>query len=545
MGSFSLPKIEFPSFPAVNPNEAISALTKTFSPLNTINQVTSNINSQQSAIESVRANLAQIRQQNQLAMANADFNSVKSYTAGLANTVDVACVMSSVKPAFTPMTPDSLSNPLASDVLASTTGKLTGGDLYDTLIANTGNLVAVAETTGVLPAEYSAAMNNVVTGDISSLTSPENISDLAVMGAGMYVSGLTGGAIPPQVCSTVIENVAGDAVRSGVSSITTGNVSSVIPSVSGSPSSVDTTALVKSTMVEASGSMFEGVISNTITKSVNSISSDQFTNFGSDAAIRLGTSVLTGLNVENNPGSIGGINMADPQPVINGLSLQALQRAATEGNTQLMLEHSAVLLSSNLIPKRTIRPIIESASSVVQQTPMEKQKYNALLALTSETAVEQNTNTIYHRTNMVDGAIANKKDAIINSLGPLGAKVITVTETGWIDRSMCSATESDALLRLTVGDDSVVEKRTFSGTRVSSASTGYTNYYWEDNNQNNGVYNPKYFIIDDCSGAKQYRYIEYFGAEEITPSNAKSFFNRLHCLIDTDKEYERNTPRTA
>lgn len=521
----SLPKLEIPKLELPNINSALNKLTKTFDPSETVGQVSSNVLSQQLNIESVRSNLESIRQANQLAMANTDFNAVKEYTAGLAGQVDTACVMASVKPAFIPMTPDSLSNPLAPDVIGGFTGDLTGEVLSDTLIANTGNMVAVAEATGMVPEGMGPILDNVVSGNTSEIFTAENMTDLAVMGAGMYASSLTGGVIPPSTCSAVIEGVAGNAIKSSVASAMSGDPTAAVSIASSINTKIDTTTLTQSLMTDASGSMFEGTVTNAISKTVQTSTPSAFKNLSSETVTNIGVSLLNNLNVEGYTGNVGGINMTNPKPIINAISLQTLTEAATQGDTKLMLDHCGSLLSSPEIPAKLLRPMIEQASSNIVQTPKEKERYQQVLAMVqpTEEPVTKPTDTPYIPDDPVlDETLKGQRESLLSNSG------LDIIETGYLASTSVASNNTRGVSDTTIIDGvSYVSTDVVDPINSTSSKERTTKLLWDPriSASDASVLGSSYLIVKDLSSStKPYRYVKFDITEPISePAEFKDF----------------------
>ena len=293
--SFSIPNI-----PQIDMDSVMGALTKAFDASATVGAVTGNITNQQSAIESIRKQLDDTRNAMQLATSVADFKAMADYTAGMQQMTDVACVMSSVKPAYTPLTPDVLSNPLGS----------TGGGLLSD---------AIGAYLGVDPKIVDAAMS----GDVESLTSPDTLTDLAIAGAGAYISAQTGGVIPPQMASSVVQSVAGDAIKSNISSIT----------ANGTPTGISTDIVPNiakdAIMADTSGQLLGATLAQTTSKAVSAMGTADIKNFNESTGVSFVEGALQALDDNGFANPYPGLTK---DSLLTATETKVLDKAATTGN---------------------------------------------------------------------------------------------------------------------------------------------------------------------------------------------------------------------
>ena len=309
---FELPKLDLPRIPEITKNSEFGKLTKTFDPTEDINKIQNNVMNQLNSLETMRTQLKQSRDEAQEASSQLDFKALSSYTTGLQQMTDVSCVMGSAKPALTPLTPENISNPLSksldtNSLLEDAIGSLTGVD---------------AET-----------IDAVMSGDVESLASSDTVSDLAIDAAGLYVSGLTGGAIPPEVASNVIDSVAGDTVRSVVSSTMSGDMSSVsnlnISSLAGTDVLNSSISAIGS---DASGSLLEGTLTKATSGIVDTISNTALSSLSQNNLTILAQSTVDSLGASNYGSDVGGLNLSDMSSRVDALASSVLNRAVTSGN---------------------------------------------------------------------------------------------------------------------------------------------------------------------------------------------------------------------
>jgi hypothetical protein len=284
------------------------------------------------------------------------------------------------------MTPESLSNPLASVKSSGVLNSIAGADFGEMLLGNTGNLVAMADVAGIAPGDLSGAISDLVSGDISSIASAENLTSFAVMGAGIYVSSLTGGIVPPKVASAVIENVAGNTINTAISGALSNDPHAVISAASSINPSVNVSDLAKAITTDSTGVMSEGLVGNIINKSIDSV--NQVATYAPHANEyqNIAESVLTTINPEGYTGTIGGINYGDASAMTVGITLSALESASDNGNVNLMTELAGTLIDSGL-PKDIVSEVVDNAATNIIQTPYGIEQYNNLKESLSDTEI--------------------------------------------------------------------------------------------------------------------------------------------------------------
>lgn len=161
-----------------------------FNPMDLVTQNSNNIMSQLQAASSIRKQLDNVRNSVALDVANADLAAMKSYATDLQSHGQDMFVTGFTAPSLTTIAPDTVTNPLSSDLLGGLTGELTATSLTEGLMN---------EGTDLLSGDLAATAENVL---------DSGLGDLAVSGAGMYVSAITGGAVPPTIASAVIGTTA-------------------------------------------------------------------------------------------------------------------------------------------------------------------------------------------------------------------------------------------------------------------------------------------------------------------------------------------------
>lgn len=492
---FQLPSIPSVKIPQLSLDGAIGKLTETFDPSGTISQVTGNITSQLGSIEAVRSQLESIRSQTQKATAAADFASLQKYTAGMSAMTDAACVMSSVKPAFTQMTPGSLSNPLGEvtggsnlPIDTSAISAIAGGEIgrLDQLGAAAGALSnnpalkqLAADQLGVDPAIVDAALS----GDINTLTSPDTLSSLAVTGAGMYVSGLTGGVIPPSVCSAVIDQVAGQAINGAIAGAMSGDPSAVIAATGQLNPNIQPSGVLNAVAADYTGGMVEGVSAQMLSGAFDNMSGASFSNLTATDYVNLGTTMLNNINADSYAGTVGGINYGDAGSFVKGLAVTGMKTAATYGDVPALWE-TAELLDNYDLPKQQYQQYVYDAAPMVVQTPQNiasyKEMYEKVYEPIPEPVPTQPTINVLIPKQMYRQEYYDMKQALINGYQQRSPKDITVgtvvyNRAGGYDYDGMYAWNSPGL------------ERPFAFTKSEQPQVGDTIYLMVDGSEQGGV----------------------------------------------------------
>lgn len=322
-----------------------------FNPQDLVTQNSNNMMSQLQASSSTRKQLDSVRNSVALDVANADLAAMKSYATDLQSHGQDMFVTGFTAPSLTTITPDTVTNPLSSDLLGGLTGELTATSLTEGLMN---------EGTDLLSGDLAATAENVL---------DSGLGDLAVSGAGMYVSAITGGAVPPSIASAVIgtasdaglgiiqgespslSSLGGDltsnalggvlgsssiaGAMTGSSSLTSTLASSINGMSLGSNSMTSILGETTSSSIfgDITGGTFEG-ITDKITSSVGeavvgAASSNSSFSFDTitDAASSF-TKSFAGDVIE----SVGGINLSDTGSLVDGIVTKGLDVAKEAGD---------------------------------------------------------------------------------------------------------------------------------------------------------------------------------------------------------------------
>lgn len=333
-----------------------------YNPMDTLTESSNNMMAQLQAATTVRNQLDNVRGTIALNIANMDLSAMKNYATDAMSHSQDMFVTGFTAPALTSITPDAVTNPMASDLLGGLTGELTGSSLTDGLFNEGKDLLG---------------------GDLSSLAGgaesflDSGLGDLAVAGAGMYISAMTGGAVPPTIASAVVGTAAdvglgviqgetpslssigssllGDTISgytggllggSGISSMVTGALSGSSGLTSTLASSINGMQLGSNSMTsilgettsssifsDITGGTFEGITDNVL-DNVGSAVVDAVSDNGSfdisnitSAATSFAKSV--GGDVLE---SVGGINLSDTGSLVDGIITKGLDVAKSEGD---------------------------------------------------------------------------------------------------------------------------------------------------------------------------------------------------------------------
>lgn len=333
-----------------------------FNPMDTLTESSNNMMSQLQAATSVRNQLDSVRGTIALDIANMDLSAMQSYATDTMSHAQDMFVTGFTAPALTAIVPEAVTNPLSSDLLGGLTGELTGSALTSGLFNEGKDLLG---------------------GDLSSLASgaegllDSGLGDIAVAGAGMYVSAMTGGVIPPTIASAVVGTVAdvglgviqgetpslssigsdlvGNVVSgytggllggSGASSLISGALSGSSGLTSTLASSINGMQLGSNSMTsilgettsssifgDITGGTFEG-ITDKVLNSVGSSVVDTISNNGSFDISNI-TSVATSFTKSVGGDvleSVGGINLSDTGSLVDGIITKGLDVAKSSGD---------------------------------------------------------------------------------------------------------------------------------------------------------------------------------------------------------------------
>lgn len=360
-----------------------------FNPMDIINESANNMMSQLQAATNVRGLLDTVRDGIALDIANLDLSAVQSYATDMLSHAQDMFVTGFTAPALTSIMPSAVTNPLSSDLLGGLTGELTANSLTQGLFNEGkdllgGGLASALGGSGL--SSLTGGLSSAMGGGLSSLTSGASgaegllnsgLGDLAVSGAGMYISAMTGGVVPPTIASSVVGTVAdaglgiiqgetpslssigsdlvGNVVSgytggllggSGATSLITGALSGSSGLTSTLASSINGMQLGSNSMTsilgettassifsDITGGTFEG-ITDKVLDSVGGSVVDAISNNGSfdlsnitSAATSFAKSV--GGDVLE---SVGGINLSDTSSLVDGIITKGLDVAKNAGD---------------------------------------------------------------------------------------------------------------------------------------------------------------------------------------------------------------------
>lgn len=329
-----------------------------FNPMDTLTESSNNMMAQLQASSATRSQLDNLRGSIATQVANADLTAMKGYATDVISHTQDMFVTGFTSPALTQITPSGVTNPLSSDLLGGLTGELTGSSLTDGLFNEGKDLFG---------ADGLSSLGDGAEGFLNS-----GLGDLAVTGAGLYVSSLTGGAIPPELASAAVgtaadvglgviqgetpslsevgTNFAGRAASSytggllggsgltgslGGSSLTSSLASGINGMSLGSNSMTsilgETTA--SSLFADMSGGTFEGltdtVISNVGTSIASAASGNSSYDFNNIAKAATSFTKSIGGDVL---GSVGGVNLTDTESLMDGIVVKGLDAAKSSGD---------------------------------------------------------------------------------------------------------------------------------------------------------------------------------------------------------------------
>ncbi len=163
-----------------------------FNPMDIINESANNMMSQLQSATNVRGLLDTVRGRIALDIANLDLSAMQSYATDMLSHAQDMFVTGFTAPALTSIMPSAVTNPLSSDLLGGLTGELTANSLTQGLFNEGKDLLG-------------RGLASLASGAEGLLNS--RLGDRAVSGAGMYVSAMTGGVVPPTIASSVVGTV--------------------------------------------------------------------------------------------------------------------------------------------------------------------------------------------------------------------------------------------------------------------------------------------------------------------------------------------------
>lgn len=329
-----------------------------FNPMDTLTESSNNMMAQLQASSATRSQLDNLRGSIATQVANADLTAMRGYATDVISHTQDMFVTGFTSPALTHITPSGVTNPLSSDLLGGLTGELTGSSLTDGLFNEGKDLFG---------ADGLSSLGDGAEGFLSS-----GLGDLAVTGAGLYISSLTGGAIPPELASAAVgtaadvglgviqgetpslsevgTNFAGRAASSytggllggsgltgslGGSSLTSSLASGINGMSLGSNSmtSILGETTTSSLFADMSGGTFEGltdtVISNVGTSIASAASGNSSYDFNNIAKAATSFTKSIGGDVL---GSVGGVYLTDTESLMDGIVVKGLDAAKSSGD---------------------------------------------------------------------------------------------------------------------------------------------------------------------------------------------------------------------
>lgn len=302
-----------------------------FNPTDLVKQSSNNMMSQLLAAGNIRGQLGSLQSLISLDVANMDLSAMQSYATDMLAHGQDMFVTGFTAPALQQIMPDALSNPLSSDLLGGLTGELNVSSLTQGLVG-----------------EGTSVLSGMLEG---------GLGDLAVSGAGMYLSSMTGGIVPPSIASSVV-GTAGDAalgivqgetpslsslggglLGNATSGLLGGSLSGISSSISGALGNVNgslTSALTggSSTVTNALSSLTGGGdLTSTIASAINgsSLGSGSLTNILGDVTSGSLFSDITGGTFEGMMDTVmGEVGNAVVKATAGGsFSMNSLTNAAS------------------------------------------------------------------------------------------------------------------------------------------------------------------------------------------------------------------------
>lgn len=275
--------------PAAIPGFSEAFSTVAFDPSALADAGAAAMNSALAAADGVRKQLDAQRAQMAASIAAADLAAMKDYTTSIADHAQDAFVTGFTSAALVPMEPSGITNP-AADLLDSVSGSLSENTLTAGLMGEDNPL---------------AGLDN------------DALESLAADGAGLYISSMTGGLVPPSVGASLTESVAGgvmDSVQNGAWASSLGGIDSLGPTT------------INSVVSGATGDMFEGTMSQTIDKLGAKYADKLSPSIWESAASSLKKFVTE---------PIGGLNLNSKTSFMDGLTFGAIGKAIEDGDASI------------------------------------------------------------------------------------------------------------------------------------------------------------------------------------------------------------------
>lgn len=318
---------------------------KPFNPMDLVKQSSSNMMAQLQASTNIRAQMDSLRNSVSTSIADADLNAMKSYATSAASHAQDMFATSFTAPALTSITPSGVTNPLSSNLLGGVTGSLTSDSLTSGLFGEGNLLQSDQMATG--------SLQGVLDG-----VGESGLKGLATQGAGMYITAMTGGVVPPMV-GAAVAGTAGDALTgmvqgevpsmSSLGSSFAGNMvdqglgggiaGSLAAGINGGSlnsnalSSVLGETTASSIFADASGGTFEG-ITDSVMDNLGDAVEDMAKNndmFSSDSIMDAAKSFAKSVGGDTIE-SFGGVNLKDGGSLFDGILSKGLGIAKDNGD---------------------------------------------------------------------------------------------------------------------------------------------------------------------------------------------------------------------
>lgn len=284
-----------------------------------------------------------------------------------------------------------------------------------------------------------------------NLLENEQIQDLAIDAAGMYLSAQTGGVIPPSVCSAVVE--------AGVDYMETGEL--------------DTDSIIKDAILaEVGGEAFEGVVDQYMDVEVDNlidsdIASENFMDdpdsFFDGITDRVGDFAGDFDEVDNlglpTDELIGGVNVANKDALKSGIAAKVTEKAAEAGNPS-MFDKAIGYVKGD--PAKFSDQVIDLGSNMMQN-PANLNTYTDLLGKTGVNFGE------YLQSGTGFGCDAMKN---VSQKALVGSGMMTDESYGAMTDKLSKAMASDKFKKITnMGNNLAREQLPYEDYKQMSAIT--------------------------------------------------------------------------
>ena len=404
---FSLPKL-----PNLDFASELSKLTETFDPSSAIGAISDNVKSQQSNIENVRSQLESARQSVQEASAKADLKTLQEYTAGLQSMADATSVFSSAKPALTPMTPDSLKNPLGNSSTDGISTEVIGLVCPEAAVAIEGAKVLSAGAKTLKDDVLPVVEEQMNSGVLSDITGSDTFSNILGSDVVSSISNITKSLSKENVLKATSDSILG-----GITSVT-----------NALPLSEDLSKTLTDTiMSDKTGKMLESTIEQTCSLVIDKISDgDSLDSITPNDLVRMADKISSSYNTSGYKGTIGGINFSNTSSLKSGLELLGLDSSINSGDVQSMANLAGSLI--DIVPKETLVKKIDEAAPNVNETQSDVDAFmrlrnvlsdgNDVLPQAKDTAIDLTDNVLSSGGRIAEKVygteMVNKANALVN-----------------------------------------------------------------------------------------------------------------------------------